>query len=109
MTPKELQELRQVINETMSSVRAIKGEEFTDILDFMNQSIQLTKIVTSLASNAEPRIREIVGIQLTHTMAMACNLIMNAYCFEEKEQEEIIKWAEMISNRVDEYALRSKH
>lgn len=101
-----VQQVRETIDEMMTSVRAVKGESYADLLLFLSTGMHLTKMVAFAIRGAEPRVADALGRQLASTLELATGMLIDAYNLTEKDEEEVFKFAEKISDQVDNFMFK---
>lgn len=105
--PKEIYDLKEKINDTMESVRAVKGETFAEILEFLNYGVQMTKLVAMASKDADSVLLEAMSRQLATTMTMATDLLFKAHNFKQEDEDEIFKFVHQMSEHVDAVMFRN--
>jgi len=96
-----VQQVRETIDEMLTSVRAVKGESYADLLLFLSTGMHLTKMIAFAIRGSEQRLVDAIGHQLASTLELATGMLIDAYNLTEKDEEELFSFAEKISDQVD--------
>ena len=101
MDSKEIEELREKLNDTIKSVRAVKGEQFAEFLQWLTAATHLQGMVANICMALDDEdMTKAVGEQLNGVLAHATSLLANAYDMEEKEVRELLKWTSTMQNHI---------
>lgn len=104
--PKEIRELKVSIDETMRSIRAVKGENYEDIVEFLLMGVQLTKLVAFLCRELTEEQTNMIAKHTAGTLGRGSELLFRAYNFTEEQEQEVIDWVDQLSKRIDATAPR---
>jgi len=89
------------VREMLDSVKAIKGETYADILEYISMSIHLTKIISVLTRQQPGIVTDGLQDHFVLMMTKSCDLLFGLCQYSDKDIEEIFGWAEKISEQVD--------
>lgn len=98
---KTIKDLRISIDETMASIRAIKGDTYADVLDFLNHGVQMTKMIAASSVELPEVPRDLLRYEVGHTLALASELLFRAYGYTKEQEKEMMEWVMQISDRID--------
>lgn len=95
--------LEQILQDYTNSIRAIKGEEYAQAVKFLAGMSHTGKMIAVATRSAPEQAKEALGVQFANTGAIGANLIMHLMKIDsEEEVHEMMKWADRISDSVDE-------
>jgi hydroxymethylpyrimidine/phosphomethylpyrimidine kinase len=101
-----VQQVRETIDEMLTSVRAVKGDSYADLIVFLSTGMHLTKMVAFAVRGAESRMVDALGHQLASTLDLATGMLFEAYNLTKQDENEILKFAEKISDQVDNFIFK---
>lgn len=97
---RDLKELHAYFEDSMATIRAVKGDAYGDALLFLHKSISVGQAFnTALDPRVPQDVRDKINEQYAETMEFAFGKIIDAFGISEKEEEEIWKWQETFVNR----------
>lgn len=108
MLPKHIEDLNTNLSDMLDSVKAIKGEGFMRILIFMSNTVHLTKMIATATQHLDQENRNVLSHMYAKTMEQAVTLLFEAYNFKEQDEDELLSWADKISDQVDSVVLNKK-
>jgi hypothetical protein len=101
-TPKFIAELQERIDDSLASIRAVKGDKFADIVYVSFMAAHAIKMVgTYMASQGDDRARDIVGRQLGHSVAAMLSLIAGLANLSSKDCDELMSWSDTLCEHVN--------
>ena len=98
---RQSKETQEKIKEMLASIEAIKGEQFSKIVEFMAMGAHLTKVIAVIVREEPPHVVEAVQGHLVHTLDAAVTLVFEGFKISEEDEEEMLNWMEKISDQVD--------
>lgn len=98
---KEKASLEEKLQETIDSLRAIKGEEFAELIRFISGVAHTAKMMGIAMREAPEAVQQVVAMQYSTTGAIGTNLIVNLLKLQEKEIEEVMGWSDTIGSHVE--------
>jgi len=104
---KKIDDVRKTLEETLqdytASIKAIKGDEYTQAVKFLAGMQHTGKMIAIATKDAPDHVKHALSIQFANTGAIGANLIMHLMKIDsEEEVTEMMKWADNISDSVDE-------
>lgn len=104
---KKIDDVRKTLEETLqdytASIKAIKGDEYTQAVKFLAGMQHTGKMIAVATKDAPDHVKHALSIQFANTGAIGANLIMHLMKIDsEEEVTEMMKWADNISDSVDE-------
>lgn len=101
-TPDQVRdELRESVNESIESIRAIKGDAYAKVVSVAHIQLHVARCFKILAKDVPEPIMEAMLLQYSQMMSLNLKLLRDAYKFTDQELEEIVKWANTLDNRTD--------
>jgi hypothetical protein len=95
--------LESTLQDYTESIRNIKGEEYAQAVKFLAGMQHTGKMIAIATKDAPDHIKHALSLQFANTGAIGANLIMHLMKIEtEEEVHEMMKWADNISDSVDE-------
>lgn len=102
---KEIKETKQYIEsgleEYFASLKAIKGETFTEIVRYLSGVSHCAKLISIGTRDAHPHVRKPVGMQFAAVSAGGATLLFKLAKFTDEDIAEAMQWCEKISDTVD--------
>jgi predicted kinase len=98
---KIVEQLQQRVDESMDTVEAVKGENFRNLLAFVMGCSQLMRLMSQVNNKYEDD--DMIGAtaqQMAHVLAKGSSMIADAYKFDDKQVEELMKWVETLDGHV---------
>jgi hypothetical protein len=94
--------LQTRIHESMSSIRAIKGDKFADATNCLFRGTHTSANLNVLLSQSgvDESLRANLMDQLTSTLSSHMNLIVNLNGFQDEDVEEMMKWVDVMHKHV---------
>jgi len=102
MKPKFIADLETRINESMNSIRAIKGEKFAAATHCLFRGTHATSNLNLLLSHSDidASIRAKMTDQLTSCMSTHMNLIVNLGELNDDDVLEMMNWVDVLHKHV---------
>lgn len=100
--------LEEKLNDYISSIREIKGNEYAEAIRFLSGVSHAGKMISVATKDAPEIIRQAVGMQFASACAIGSALICDLMKMSKEDMEEMMKWSDIISNSIDE-TLQSVH
>lgn len=98
---KHQEEAHQKVKEMIQSIKAIKGEQYAEIVEFLSMGVHLTKMIAVLVKPHPAYVAEAMGNHISGTLDTAAGLIFAGYKISEQDQDEMMTWIEKISDQID--------
>lgn len=103
MKPKFITDFQTRINETMSSIKAIKGEQFAEATHCLFKGTHATNNLYALLINTdmEESVRTKVMDQITHALSAHMSLVVNLMKAPEQDINEMLNWVDVLHKHVN--------
>ena len=100
--PKFVRDLHTRIEDSLESIRAVKGETFADIVYVSFMGAHATKMVGSvlLHSDVSDEARDAVGRQLAHAIAAFMSLIASHAKLTQQDCKDLMTWSDTLCDHV---------
>jgi hypothetical protein len=96
----DLKELQQYLQDSMDTIRAVKGDAYGDALLFLNKSINVGMAFNAALDPEIPAsIRDRMNDHYSEVMEFAFCKVLQSLNISEAEADEIWKWQEVFTNR----------
>ena len=100
--PKFIADLHERIEDSLASIRAVKGDKFADIVYVSFMATHAIKMVgTYTASQGDNRASDIVGRQLAHSVAAMMSLIASLADLSAEDCKELMNWSDTLCEHVN--------
>jgi hypothetical protein len=101
--PKFLDDLHERIDDSLDSIRAIKGDRFADIVYVSFMGAHAMKMVGTYMSKqkGESMAREMIGRQLGHSIAAFMAMIAELAKLTEDDCKELMNWSDTLCEHVN--------
>ena len=94
--------LESKLDDYIGSIREIKGREYAEAVRFLSGVAHAGKMMGVAMREAPEIIRQAVGMQYASASAIGTALICDLMKLSQEEIDEMMKWAETISDSIDE-------
>lgn len=94
--------LESKLDDYIGSIREIKGHEYAEAVRFLSGVSHAGKMMGVAMREAPEIIRQAVGMQYASAFAIGTALICDLMKLSQEEIDEMMKWAETISDSIDE-------
>jgi hypothetical protein len=94
--------LKEKIDASVTSIRAIKGDKFASLVGFLVSAQHLSNMIATVSRLLPDDKRFIVQTQAVNTLALATTLLAEAYELSEEDLKELMQWSETLTKMVEE-------
>lgn len=102
-TPEQIkQDLETSVEESLASLRAIKGDKAADLADHVHKMLHVGRVIRICIQDAPDYARERTMIMFAKMVAKSTEMIAHAYELPENEIVEIVQWAKMLDNKTED-------
>lgn len=100
--PKFVRDLHERIEDSLASIRAVKGEKFADIVYVSFMGAHAIKMVgTYMKRGHDDEARDAVGRQLGHSIAAMMSLIADLANLSQQDCKEMMTWSDTLCEHVN--------
>lgn len=100
--PKFVRDLHTRIEDSLESIRAVKGEKFADIVYVSFMGAHAIKMVgTYMKRGTDEEAREAVGRQLGHSIAAMMSLLASLANLTEQDCKDLMTWSDTLCAHVE--------
>lgn len=100
--PKFVRDLHTRIEDSLESIRAVKGNQFADIVYVSFMGAHAMKMVgTYMRRDGDSEARDVVGRQLGHSIAAMMSLIASLAKLSEQDCKELMTWSDTLCDHVE--------
>lgn len=101
--PKFVRDLHTRIEDSLESIRAVKGDQFADIVYVSFMGAHAVKMVGTYMhrGSADEEARDAVGRQLGHSIAAMMSLIASLAKLSEQDCKDLMTWSDTLCAHVN--------
>lgn len=102
-SPKFIADLHERIDDSLDSIRAVKGDRFADIVYVSFMGAHAMKMVGTYMrrQEGESEARDMIGRQLGHSLAAFMSIIAELAKLTEKDCKEVLTWSDTLCEHVN--------
>lgn len=89
------------LKEYFDTLNTMKGETFCEIVRYLSGVSHAAKLISIGTRDCPLHIRNAVGMQFAAVSAGGATLLMKLANVSDEDRDEMLKWAETISDTVD--------